>query len=400
MQLSILILASDRKAVASLAEELTAAGHGVTIATRPEEFAAAAASYSLVVLDRVPEPLRPQDIIGPLKASLAGAGIPVLAIAQSDSLDERIALLESGADEVINRPFQPAELLARVDAIALGFAHLTGSAGRSIGDPNAHRLIVVFSPKGGVGTTTLAVNLALVAASRYPGKVLLVDLDLSFGQIASHLDLRPKQTILDLVGDDVALRDAELFRTYAVQLPSGLHVLAAPPSPAFAGLIRGEHIDQLMARSAEAYDVVVVDAGTAMDDRLAGVFGRADTVIIPVLPEIPALNAVRLLLDQVADGGSLGSQTVFVLNNAFARELLRRTDIENALGHKVTADLPYDPILYLKAANEGIPVVIGAPKSLPAEKFRALADAVLGPVASVPSAADPRKDKKGLFGRR
>lgn len=401
VQLSILILAPDRVGAKSLSEPLTGAGHGVTVVARPEELAAAAAGYSLVVLDTVPGPATPADVIALLKSTDATSRVPVLCVAQSADLDERIALLEAGADEVITRPFQHAELHARVEAMALQSQRSPAAGGaRVIGDPLGKRVIAVFSPKGGVGTTTIATNLAILAAERFPNKVGLLDLDLSYGQVASHLDLEPKQTLLELTRDEGAMGETELFRTYLIQLPGGLHVLAAPPSPSFANLVRADHVAQVMTRAVEGYDVVVVDAGTSMDDRHAAVFERADTVIVPVLPEIPALKAARLLVDQLAETGSLGSQTMFVLNNLFAGELLRRSDIETALGAKIWADLPYHALVYLRAVNEGVPVVLGAPKSAPAEKLRALANAVLGGAATAPVAAPGKKERKGLFGRR
>ena len=236
----------------------------------------------------------------------------------------------------------------------------------------------MFSPKGGVGTTTIATNLALIAAERNPNKTLIIDLDLSFGQVASHLNLQPKQSMLELVRDDAALREPDLFRTYAIHHPSGVHLLAAPPTPGFASLVTAEHVELVITRALETYDVVVVDAGASLDDRMLAIFSRSDTVILPVLPEIPALNAVHLLLDQLAETGAVGGTTMFVLNNAFARELLKRSDVEGALGARITADLPYDPIVYLKAVNEGNPVIRSAPKSLPAQRLRVLADIVLG----------------------
>jgi pilus assembly protein CpaE len=400
VQLSILILAPDRAGAKSLSDPLAAAGHGVTVVARPEELAAAAAGYSLVVLDAVTPPSTPADAIALLKATDATSRVPVLCVAQTDDLDERIGLIEAGADEVITRPFQQAELLARVEAMALQSQRSPSGRARAIGDPRGKRVIAVFSPKGGVGTTTIATNLALLAAERFPNKVALLDLDLSYGQVASHLDLEPKQTLLELTRDEGAMGETELFRTYLIQLPGGLHVLAAPPSPSFANLVRGEHVAQVMARAVDGYDVVVIDAGTSMDDRHAAVFERADTVIVPVLPEIPALKAARLLVDQLAETGSLGSQTMFVLNNLFAGELLRRSDIETALGAKIWADLPYHALVYLRAVNEGVPVVLGAPKSAPAEKLRALANEVLGGAATAPAADPAKKERKGLFGRR
>jgi pilus assembly protein CpaE len=369
--------------------------------TSTAELAAAASGYSLVVIDRIALPGTVADTIAQVRAATATAPLPVLAVAHSASVDEQVALLEGGADEVITRPFSPLELQARVEAMALSMAGASGAAaGRGIGNASGRRVIAVFSPKGGVGTTTIATNLALLAAERHPNRTLLMDFDLAFGQVASHLNLQPRQTLFDLVRDDQALHDADLLRTYTVQLPTGLHVLAAPPSPALSTTIKADQVNLVLARALEGYDAVVIDSGTALDDRHAGVFGRADTVIIPVIPEIPALNSVRLLLEQLSETGQLGTQTMFVLNNAFARDLLKRSDVEAALGAKISSDLPYDSIVYLKAVNEGVPVVLGAPKSVPAERLRALADVVFGRQAIELVAEPPKKEKRGLFGRR
>ncbi len=401
VQLSILLLASDRSAAQALADPLAAGGHGVSVVTSPAELAVAAGGYSLVIADRAGAAGTPAETIALLKASPSTATLPLLAVAQTSSVEEQIALLEAGADEVITRPFTSAELLARIEAMTLSAAGASGaSSGRGIGDPGGKRVIAVFSPKGGVGTTTIACNLALLAAERHKNRTLLMDLDLSFGQVASHLNLQPRQTLFDLARDDMALHDADLFRTYTIQLASGLHVLAAPPSPALATTVKATHVELALARALEAYDVVVIDSGTAMDERHTDVYGRADTVLIPVLPEVPALNAVRLLIEQLSETGQLGAQTLFVLNNVFARELLKRADVEAVLGAKIAADLPYDPIAYLKAANEGVPVVLGASKSIPAERFRVLADVVLGTVAAAAPVEPPKKEKRGLFGRR
>jgi pilus assembly protein CpaE len=402
LQLSILVLATDRAAADALAGALAVPGHGVTIVSRPEDLLATAHSYSLIIIDRVPAGASVAAVVASLRADPGSAGVPVLAVAQSDDLEERIALLEANADDVITKPFDNVELCGRVEALGLHFqrsSHL--GVGGAIGGSGGRRVIAVYSPKGGVGTTTIATNLALIAAERHPGKTLIIDLDLSFGQVASHLNLQPKQSMLELVRDDAALRDTNLFRTYAVHHPSGAHVLAAPPTPGFASLVTGEHVDLVITRALEAYDVVVVDAGASLDDRMLAIFSRSDTVIVPVVPEIPALNAVHLLLDQLTETGAVGGTTLFVLNNAFARELLKRSDVEIALGARIAADLPYDPMVYLKAVNEGNPVVRGAPKSLPAERLRVLADIVLGkdPTATA-SAAQAPKEKRGLFGRR
>jgi pilus assembly protein CpaE len=403
VQLSILLLTAERQSVQPLATALAVPGHGVTIVTRPDEAVAAAAGYSLMMVDSVTPPATVGEVVTTLRAGSLTARLPILAVAHTGQLDETIALLEAGADEVIAKPFDVPELLARIEALSLRTQTTTAGTLGSIGDEGRHRLVTVFSPKGGVGTTTIATNLALIAAEARPTAVLLVDLDLAFGQVASHLNLQPKQTLLELARDDAALHDPELFRTYAIHHASGLSVLAAPPAPSFSALLTAEQVELALTRAVEAFEVVVVDAGTAVDNRLAPLFSLSETVVVAVVPEIPALNSVRVLLDQLSESGSLGGQTVFVLNNAFARELLKRGDIETALGSTISADLPYDPVVYLKAVNEGNPVVLSAPKSPPAEKLRALATTVFGGALVAPagpSAGAPKKEKRGLFGRR
>ena len=225
----------------------------------------------------------------------------------------------------------------------------------------ARRAVAVYSPKGGVGTTTIATNVAVAAAAKRPGQVVLVDLALQFGGVATHLNLRAKQTLSDIVRDEAAMREAELIRAYATPHQSGLHVLAAPAAPEAAESITPTHIDRILRTLLDAYELVVVDAGSTLDERALTVFEAVETIILPVYPEIAALNAMHSLLEYLNETGAVGAKAMFVLNNAFAREILKPRDVESALGSKVTLELPYDPFIYLKAVNEGIPVVVGAP---------------------------------------
>jgi DNA-binding response OmpR family regulator len=100
VQLSILVLATDRAAAGVLATALSAPGHGVTVVARPEEFLAAANGYSLVIIERVPSGTTVANVVAALRADPGAAGVPVLAVAQSGDIEERIALLEANADDV------------------------------------------------------------------------------------------------------------------------------------------------------------------------------------------------------------------------------------------------------------------------------------------------------------
>jgi Flp pilus assembly CpaE family ATPase len=129
-----------------------------------------------------------------------------------------------------------------------------------------------------------------------------------------------------------------------------------------------------------------------------GLVAAAETIVLPVNPEISALKSVHGLLEYLTETGSIGSKATFVLNNVFAREILKPRDIESALGTKITLDLPYDAFLYLKAVNEGVPIVIGAPRSAAAEQFVKLTSTAFAVDGFTVPEEPPRR--VGLFGRR
>ena len=103
----------------------------------------------------------------------------------------------------------------------------------------------------------------MAAAQRRPDRVVLVDLDLQFGAVATHLNLSAKQTLTDIVRDEAVLREPELLRTFAMRHDSGLHVIAAPTTPESSDFITPDHISLLIAALLEGYESVVIDAGSS-----------------------------------------------------------------------------------------------------------------------------------------
>ena len=429
---TILVLESAKTGDASLAPHLTLAGYTVTRTTDPDEAFAKLVEHQLAVLDMgtggpvakdpaakggratkgakadkvEPVPVRSGvELCREIRATPSMSSVPILCVASTAEVEERIGFLEAGADDVIARPFDAREVEARVEALLLRFQRSKDMAPVISADgltlARARRVVAVYSPKGGVGTTTIATNIAITAAQRRPDRVVLVDLDLQFGAVATHLNLEAKQTLADIVRDESALREPELLRTYAMRHDSGLHVIAAPTAPGSADDITPTHVATLIAALLEGYEYVVIDAGSVLDEKALTVFEAAETIVLTVYPEIPALKAMHGLLDYLNEAGSLGSKATFVLNNLFARDILKRRDIEAALGTTISLDLPYDPFLYLKAVNEGVPVVLGAPRSPAAENLVKLCTSAFGTDGLVvPSTNDVRKSRRFAFGRR
>jgi pilus assembly protein CpaE len=374
----------------------------VTILADTDEAIRRAGEFSLVVVDVVDPPRTGVEVCAEIRRTPALAAIPVLCISQTDDIEERVRFLEAGADDVLARPFDPRELEARVDGLVIRFqrsrdmAPLTGGEGAVAGRRHA---IACFSPKGGVGTTTIAVNIASTLAALAPDQVVIIDADMDFGQVATHLNVKPRLTLSDLAGDEIAAREPDLLRTYAEQVEPGLQVIAAPATPELGRLVTPAQAGQIMATAKKAYQTVIVDAGSTLDERTLAILDHADAVLVPFAPEIGALKALHGFLETLTEEGAVPARSTFVLNHLFARDMLTMRQIENAIAARVDAELPYDPGLYLKAVNEGIPVVRGAPGSAPGKALARLAAHVAGVDATAEPARDSRRSG-GLLGLR
>jgi pilus assembly protein CpaE len=402
---TILLLASDAAADEPLAGILSGAGYTVTRTADPDEALAKAVEHQLVIIDIRKGPKSTIEICKEIRATPSMAAVPVMCVSSSDDVEERIGFLEAGADDVVAHPLDARELEARVEALLLRFQRskdltaVVSSDGVVV--TRSRRTVAVHSPRGGVGTTTIATNVAMVKAREKPDRVVLVDLHLQFGQVATLLNVEAKQSLADVARDDAAMTEPELLRTYAARHDSGLHVLAAPASPELAELITAEHVDKILTTLLESYDLVVIDAGSWLDERTMTAFEHAESVLFTVTPEIGSLKAMHGLLEYLNEAGSVAAKSSFVLNNQFAREILKLRDVETSLGTQIATELPYDPFIYLKAANEGVPVVLGAPKSAAAERFSKLATAAFGSDGVVvPEGTDQKKSGRFSLRRR
>jgi pilus assembly protein CpaE len=393
---TILLIDADPAFSETISTVLSGIGYTVTTQPDPSQAFGQVAAHQLVIIDVVGADKSAADVCREIRATPSLAPIPVLCVSQTDDVEERIRFLEAGADDVMARPFDARELEARVEALLLRFQrskdHGAVVSTDGITVTRMRRTVAVHSPKGGVGTSTVAVNVAMAAAQRKPDRVVIVDLDLQFGQVATHLNIEPRQTLADVVRDEAAMREPELLRTYATKHDSGLHVLAAPTGPEVADLITADHVDRILTTLLDTYDQVVIDTGSWLDERTLRAFEHAENVLFVVNPEIAALKSMTALVEYLSESGTVAPKSTFVLNNTFGREILKARDVEAGLGTKVALELPYDPFLYLKAVNEGVPIVLGSPRSPAAERLTRLSSLVFGADGiSVPEPVAERK---------
>jgi pilus assembly protein CpaE len=352
------------------------------------------------------EGLAVSGAIGPIREATRNQ-IPIVVVAPAGDVEARIAFIEAGADDVIVATFSQGELEAKVEALLIrtGRNRPTGPSGEGAG-----RIVTFFSPKGGVGTTTLAVNSAvLLSAGRdtlqgHGGRVLLIDLDLQFGQVATHLNLTPRYDISDLCADEQALEDPSVAASYLTAHPSGVSVLAAPLSPEADFRISVDQVEQAVGALRPAFDHILVDCGSRLDARTLWMLEQADTHVFVIFPEIAALRATTLMLGFLAETATLRAATHLVVNHIFPKELLKTRDVENLLKAKPAAEIPYTEVDMIRAVNEGQPVVLGRPSSPASHAIQELAVAIVGaewkrPALGAAPAAPPRRGGLRL-GRR
>jgi pilus assembly protein CpaE len=399
---SILLFDSDPSSSSLVRSTLSGTGYGVVVADDRDALLRLAADQHLIVLAPGANGLSAAELCRDLRAHPLLASTPILVVSESDDVEERIRFLEAGIDDVVAKPFDARELEARVEALLLRYRRSRDLAVVPADEPaqRARRLVAVFSPKGGVGTTTIAVNVGTLAAQVHPNRALLVDLDLQFGQVATHLNLAASHSLMDLVRDEESLREFDLLAPFLAEHESGLRVLAAPSSPELAQLVTARQVQRLFSAFVNVFDVVVVDAGSTLDERSLAVLEQADRIVIPITGDLGSLKALSTMLDYLNEIGSSMSKAIFVLNNVFAKELLKAGDIEGALGTRISMELPYDPVVYLKAVNEGVPLLTGSPKSGAADKLAKLATAALGNEGVARAVAKPEKRRGFALLRR
>lgn len=396
----LLICSADSEA---LVKVLGRPGRALARLEDPEKLASAGFEHDVIVIDNVPPPRTLADMCREIRAIPELAEVPVLAISASDEVEERIRLLEAGADDVMIRPIDERELDARVEALDLRHRRskelrpttVVASTRRP-----GRRLIAVFSPKGGVGTTTVAVNLALAIAAREPERVALVDLSPMGGHVATHLDLRPKLTVAELIRDSQGTITAEGLRSaYLTRHERGLSVLAGAPGPSTVPLMSGPEASQILEAVIAALPTVVVDLGSHLDERVMAALDAADDVVIVVTPDFPALKAVHQLFEFFGEASSKTAEPTIVVNEMYALQTLTPADVENALARRVTIRIPYDPLVYQRAVNQGTPVFASAPTSQPARRYDQLAAVLLGEDAPPAQQETRRRGLAGIFGR-
>ena len=324
----------------------------------------------------------------------------------------------AGAREFLVKPFSSDELTAsirqvyarereKMSRMAIVAAESSrGEGGTSLtptGDPG--QVVAVFSPKGGVGRTTLAVNMAVAAATELGKKVVLVDGSFQFGDVGVLLNLNPKnKSIADLVPElEQPGHEVESIDTMVINHSAGIRVLLAPPSPEMAELITPAGVRRVIEALRLTHELVVVDCTAFFNDTTLSILDSADTILTLLSLEITSIKNMRLFLEVADQLGWEGGKIRLILNRADSALGIKVQDVEHSIGRKVDETIVSDGRSVVYALNRGVPFFLSNREAQVSQDVLRLARAVVGErVHAAPVADDPRKaaQKKSLFAWR
>ncbi|MEO8356306.1 MAG: response regulator [Chloroflexota bacterium] len=256
------------------------------------------------------------------------------------------------------------------------------------------KIVTVYSPKGGAGCTTLAVNLALTLHNE-DTRVVLVDANLQFGDVAVFMNEQGKNTIADLAPRADELDPEIVEEVMLKHAASGMHILAAPSKPEYAEKISSGQFSRVLEYLVQIYAYVVVDTASLLTDVTLAAIDVSDLVVLVTTQDIPSIKNCRLFLDLSQTLGIERERILFVMNRYDKRINITPERVAENLKQEVSSVIPLDEGTVMKAVNRGVPFVLES-KNQPASRgIFTLAESVRARIA-----AQEATDESSRLGRR
>jgi pilus assembly protein CpaE len=319
-----------------------------------------AESPDLILLDVMLPKLDGYQVATKIRTEEGATGhVPIIMLTAEREVEQKVRGLRAGADDYLIKPFHPAELMARIKSLLARFAPQETLVGR----PPLGRVLALYGAKGGVGTTTIAINAAIALHRELGRKVCLVDGNLQFGDHRVFLDLGlDKKSIVDIV--TAPNIDIDLVRQVMVKHDSGVDLLLAPPSPETAELVTQEHMPVILELLRGLYDYIVIDIDKRLDDINLGVLESADTMFVVMTADLSCLKNVRLVLETIGHLGYEAGKVQLVLNRSNAFTGINVKNAEGALKRTIDHQIVNEYRGAISALNSGAPFMFTKADSL------------------------------------
>ncbi len=314
----------------------------------------------LIITDVVMPDINGYEVTRQLRRDPQFLATPILVLTAQSGLQDKLKAFESGADDYLSKPFEPAELVARVSAL-LRRAELTPPAMPAQDAGEGGRMIAVHSLRGGTGCSTLAVNLGISLAGLW-GRTILLDLTMTAGQVALMLNKNLRRTWADIARFKAGEVDVDSLNSVISVHESGVAFIAAPTFPEEGEAMRGDTLLEALAILKKQYDYIVADLPHDFGEIALSALDFADNILLVGAPDMASVRATAAALDSYTKLGYPKEKIKPVLNATFPRSSLSKEKIEAAMGMDFVASIPYVPDLILEAINLGRPLVSDKPQ--------------------------------------
>jgi pilus assembly protein CpaE len=303
-----------------------------------------------------------------LKEEVRFAQIVILSVQNEPDYMRRA--MQAGARDFLSKPPSGEELITairsaaeeaqRVEKIVLApppEVSQTGMLGYGGPKRPQGKLLTVYSPKGGVGCTTLATNLA-IGLNTDETPTVLVDGNLQFGDVSVFLNLQVKNSIVDLASRTEEIEE-DIVEDVLMSHESGLKILAAPPRPEMADEVQAEQVKMVLRYLKHHYAYIIVDSSSTMDDITLAILDLTDVLLAVATTDIPSIKDSRLLFDLLSILEFPRENILFVLNKTDRRTGITAEAVSENLKHPVEGEIPSDERVVANSVNKGVPLLIG-----------------------------------------
>lgn len=322
----------------------------------------------IVELDGASEPEKTLEAVEGLK--LAHPEIAVFVQSADQSPELIMSAMRAGAQEFFRRPVDSESLSKAIDKVR---RLKTLSSPRT---PTEGKVVSLFSKRGGLGVTTLAVNLGIALSELSERRTALMDLDLQLGDITSFLDLSPEYNILDACDNH---QDVDENKLQSCMTPhkSGVAVLAEPGISDQLAEISGHHVTQILDHLRSMYGYVVVDASHTFNETTYSAFEHSDSVLILTVSTVSSIRATKQSLQLFRSLGYGPEKVHIIVNRVCKADNIRIDEIEKTLDYPVFWTIPNNYKAVIDAINSGIPLVNGGRPSNVSKSVVRLAETLM-----------------------
>ena len=317
----------------------------------------------LVIVDITKKTNISLDIIS--KLTTVVKNIKIIVLSYETESDVVIKALRAGAREFLVKPLIEKDFVASVQKmkdLVLG----------NINDTTKCKVITTFSNKGGIGKTSIAVNLAMEIANITKEKVALVDLNMQMGDITTFLNLDPSFDTSYVINNLDRIDETFLLTTLEQYNKTSLYVLADPPDIEQAEIITSEDITTLINILRNVFSYIVIDTTSSFDAKTITALDNSDLILLVSIINLPSIRNCQRCFDLFKKLGYAKDKIKLVINRYMDADDIKIEDVEEVLDHKVFFKIPNNYYTIINSINKGIPICDAAPNSNICKSFKQL----------------------------